>query len=420
MHHTTFTRVAAILSVAAFLIPSLPLPLRAASGDTISLGKIVIEQEHPTGQLYGWTLINAEHQDFKGHDRSKEVNIPAGSYTFFIDQPDGYTTEVRIYDGLELVKTADSPQISFTYDGTKALRIFVHFALTYAGQVNVVSTPTGIPYELRGPNGIVLNDVTPKSYDSMPIGQYSVRYSPEGCGATPPKSDELIYEGRVDFSITLQCAALQHIVEQKKESSQYVTTTVNGQEVVLHDVPVTSWFAVYVSSVARRGIMSGYKNVDGTPSDKFGPENPVTLAEVAKIMHRLAGIEEVHSAAGALNTSAVGWASNFIASAEGRDWVVYVDTSVEVNRPATRAEVLQTMLQALDIPLKWPTGKLFSDVSRRTLYAAAVETAAGDGIVSGKTGTGGTVFEPSASINRAELAKIVTKAMEKYKLQTAN
>ena len=51
---------------------------------------------------------------------------------------------------------------------------------------------------------------------------------------------------------------------------------------MLRDVPLEAWFASYVREVGSRGIMSGYKDEEGKPTDFFGPENWVTLEEVAK------------------------------------------------------------------------------------------------------------------------------------------
>lgn len=424
MPTTTFRRAATFLTLCTLLSSSVPFPVIASSGDTLPQGNIIIEQQHPKGKLMGWTLVNTGDLMIKDNVKSRTVSVPVGSYTLFIDQPQGYLTDIRIYKGSELLKTSDSPQISFSYAAGDDLKVFIHFQLAFSGQVNVVSTPKGVPFELRGPEGLIMKDVTPKSYDAMPIGLYSVRYIPEGCTETPPKSDELRDEQRIDFSVTLKCDVLQKQEEEDKASDYHITTEMNGTKVVYEDVPTTAWFATYVSSVSRRGIMSGYQNGDGTPSNSFGPDNPVTLAEVAKIVHGLAGLDELHGAAGiALNQSAGGWSAGYIASAEARDWLVFVTTDVDVNRPAMRGEVLVTLYQALDIPLPWPSGSLFGDVTRRTPYAGAIELAAHDGVVAGKMGGSGStipVFEPESTINRAEMAKIVTLAMDKYKLKASS
>ena len=59
------------------------------------------------------------------------------------------------------------------------------------------------------------------------------------------------------------------------------------------------------------------------------------------------------------------------------------------------------------------------DASDGDTFRPVVETAAGDGIVSGTVSSSGAslpAFGPSTSINRAELAKILTLAMGKYRV----
>ncbi|MFA6039049.1 MAG: S-layer homology domain-containing protein [Candidatus Peribacteraceae bacterium] len=398
------------------------LPAFAASGDTVPTGIITIEQTPVYGITWKWTLLNTDHASFTGNKETEQVNIPAGSYTLFFDSPKGYTTAVQLLQGDTVLQKAESPQLTFTYDGSASLRIKVAYTLFYKGQVNVVSTPKGIPFEMRGPNLIVLPGVTPQSFPDMPIGQYSVRYFPEGCTATPPRSDELKYESRVDFSVTLSCDGVKAMEEKRSESTKFVNTSVGEDVIVLRDVPTDAWFATYVNSVVRRGIMAGYKNDDGSPSDRFGPTEPVTLAQLAKIAHEISGLDESRTTSFPVNMSAYGWMQTYIASAEANDWLVFTDSGADVNRPATRGEVLVTLLQALDIPLKWPRGNMFSDVYRRTPYAGAIETAAAAGVVAGtldNTGKLTGAFGPVNSVNRAEMAKIVMMAIEKYKLSVS-
>lgn len=409
------------LTFSFLLVSSAPaLPALAASGDTLPTVHVTVEQSPVFGVTWHWTLLNTDETSFTGNKKTEEVSIPAGSYTFFIDSPKGYVTKLEMYQGSEIVKTSEAPQLSFAYDGTALLRIVVSFKLQYSGQVNVVSTPKGVSFELRGPNQIVLTGTTPQSFSEMPIGLYSTRYLPEGCAATPFRSDELKYEGRVDFSVTLNCDGIKAVVEKQTDSKRYVNTTIDGTVVVLRDVPADSWFATYVNGVVRRGIITGYRNDDGTHGDRFGPEDSVTLAQLAKIAHELSGTDETLVTAPPVNPSAVGWSQAYVASAEAHDWTVFTDSGADVNRSATRGEVLTTLLQALDIPLKWPKGKMFTDVTGRTPNASAIETAAAVGVVSGQSDNSGKLtgaFEPLSSVNRAEMAKIVMQSIEKFKLK---
>ena len=120
-----------------------------------------------------------------------------------------------------------------------------------------------------------------------------------------------------------------------------------------------------------------------------------------------------------INTKAQGaWYSPYIASAEDQGWTIYSSATVDPNRPATRGEVLVTLLQALDVPLAWQTGTVFTDVNRRTAYAGAIETASAAGLVDGRKDANGNLtneFGPADPINRAELAKILSQMIDTYK-----
>ena len=79
-------------------------------------------------------------------------------------------------------------------------------------------------------------------------------------------------------------------------------------------------------------------------------------------------------------------------------------------------------MQAFDVPLKWQKGNVFVDVPVTHPYAAAIETAAGDEVIAGRTDAAGKstgTFDPDASITRAEIAKIITTILDTYKSPTS-
>ncbi|MBI2117890.1 S-layer homology domain-containing protein [Candidatus Peregrinibacteria bacterium] len=91
--------------------------------------------------------------------------------------------------------------------------------------------------------------------------------------------------------------------------------------------------------------------------------------------------------------------------------------------PATRGEVVVTLLHALDIPLHWPKGKLFSDVAIGTAFAAAIETAVQEHIVRGYADADGKptgTFGPEDPVNRAEMAKIINQVLERLRTEVAS
>lgn len=56
------------------------------------------------------------------------------------------------------------------------------------------------------------------------------------------------------------------------------------------DVPATAWFAPYVLTTAKKGLLSGYKDAAGNPTGKYGPSDLVTRAQAAKAFINAAGV----------------------------------------------------------------------------------------------------------------------------------
>jgi hypothetical protein len=263
--------------------------------------------------------------------------------------------------------------------------------------------------------------VTPEEYLQMPIGNYSVQYKPQGCDQPSAKSTKLEKSGSAYFMIEIVCKDFRPVTEKKAET---VSADIGNQTIVFTDVPTDAWFAPYVMTIAKRGIMSGYTNFDGSLNGIFGAGDPVTIAQLAKIAHETIKLDENTVTAFPINPNAQrGWFKNYIASAEEQGWVVFVDGTVDPNRPATRGEVLMTLLQIFDIPMQWTKGTRFTDVPKKTPYASAIETAAAEGIVSGSANADGTptgLFHPNDPITRAEMAKILIQVHEKYQQESSS
>lgn len=380
-------------------------------------GVITIEQEPAQGFSGSWKILGNTGNEYTGSTLSEVLtNVPAGLYTVFVTPPSGASTSVRVYENGASVKFVTVPQASLRVDNGSAIRVSIHYQFTKLGIVSVTSDPLGIPYTVSGPNGFTDKDVTPKSYEAQPEGQYKVQFlPPSGCGAPPAKGNMLEAGSRASFSVTLNCKAADALRARQSTNGvggtgDFVTVTVNGNSVTLRDVGQGTWFATAVASVTKTGVMAGYRDADGNPLGIFGPENPVTAAELAKIAHAVAGLDDVSGGQQPINARAQeGWFSSVIASAEQRGWTIYADGGINPLRPATRGEVLVTLLQAVDKPLSWGKGNVFTDVSARTPYASAIETAAALKWVTGKTDDAGLkIFSPNDPINRAELAKILT------------
>lgn len=414
--HPLLTRASLLIIALIALAPSLPLSAQEEAPPPAE-GTIIVQQVSDIKAVGSWTMLRPNHESFDRTDASLTMpNMIPGRYSFFATPPKGTTATTKVYLGDDVLISSDTQQISFDLKDKMTLTVVVTYDLTIFGKVGVSSDPHGVPFELRGPNGLYEAGVTPAEFPTFPIGNYSVTYKPEGCPQPPATSDLLEKDSRIDFMVQIVCSTLRQV--QGNSSSTHVQTDVDGEVVTFNDVPVTAWYAPYIATVVKRNIMSGFTDAAGKSTGMFGPGDPVTIAQLAKITHTMMKLDEKLVTGAPLNRLAIGqWFTRYVASAEENGWLVFVDGTVDPHRPATRGEVVVTFLQALDIPVRWAKGKTFTDVNRRTPWANAIETAATEEIVSGGKDASGNdtgLFHPLDPITRAETAKILIRIREKY------
>ncbi|MFA6523156.1 MAG: S-layer homology domain-containing protein [Candidatus Peribacteraceae bacterium] len=189
---------------------------------------------------------------------------------------------------------------------------------------------------------------------------------------------------------------------------------VNETPVLYADVPLSAWYAPYVSYAVEENIATGYADETGRLTGEFGVTDPVTFAEILKMALKASG-KESDSLPPPRNVSARGtWASVFVAQAESMGLTVFAP-DLDVHVPATRGAVIQTLLEVLGIPTGIKIAVPFTDVSSDHPYAQAIATAAAYGLIEGDKDAGGNpldTFRPDGEINRAEAAKIISLAVE--------
>lgn len=174
------------------------------------------------------------------------------------------------------------------------------------------------------------------------------------------------------------------------------------------DVQASDWFYRHISSVARWGIVTGYKDSTGKPTGIFGPSKTVTVAEILKMALKAAQVDETTcQGTPAFAQAEKHWARAFVVCAQERG-VRLILSAPDLNRPAKRAEVLNVVFDAFgDQPP--PLFSPFTDTVNHPLesdiaYGAALKMISGDKDASGKlTGT----FRPNDAVVRAEAAKII-------------
>lgn len=178
------------------------------------------------------------------------------------------------------------------------------------------------------------------------------------------------------------------------------------------DVPRNAWFSTYVSQAVDAGIVSGYKDQYGRPTGSFGPENKVTVGEALKISLLSAGYDEN------LGVGYGHWAARYLSIALGERFeITQRNPQLNLDRPATRAEVASMFADAFRVPVPMMQSSAFADVSASDPYAPAVNVLAQDNVVGGDTDASGHPigrFRPWANINRAETVKIAMEARAVY------
>ncbi len=400
-------RIRTSLFCTAVAVAALLPVLSRAGGASVS-----VQQKSPIETVGTWTLIYPSSEKIERTGTTAKVEgMQSGRYTIIIRPPEGMDTALELARGSEVIATADHPQVSFEAMEGDSFTLVITYAVHDGGKIGVSSDPSGMAFELTGPDGLKRTGVTPSFFEDFPQGNYSVQYKPKGCPAPPAKSGRMGAERRVDFSIKVSCSTFEPETSRADQKSGIVKTDLNGKELTFLDVPSTEWYAPYVATVARRGIITGYHDDSGAFTGMFGPGNPVTIAELSKIADEMGFVNE-KAASQSFHKAAEGtWFESYFKSAYENGWLVYQDPDLDPARPATRGEVVVTLLQVIDVPVVWPKGKTFSDVYKNTPYAGAIETAASIGLVDGGQGN---MFHPNDPINRAEISKILIQIQEKF------
>lgn len=181
------------------------------------------------------------------------------------------------------------------------------------------------------------------------------------------------------------------------------------------DVTDADWFGPYVSSVSDWGIVSGYRNEQGELIGKFGPGNPVTIAEMLKMAFEAAQVdEEKCGLVPPLLPQAIGhWAAKYVSCGDQIGMRILKNPAIDLNRTAKRAEVIAILHDAFGDRVP-PLYSNFKDTQGHNLEAD-IAYAASRGIATGDKDSRGILlgtFRPEDQINRAETAKLIYERLK--------
>ena len=173
------------------------------------------------------------------------------------------------------------------------------------------------------------------------------------------------------------------------------------------------WYYEAVQYVYENGIMSGLKET------VFGPDETLTRAQFAAIIHRLTGAPEVKYTPkfadvedGQWYTDGILWA-NEIGVVSGYKDSQYFGTNDNITREQMAFMMYRyAAYKEFDISHRADIGS-FIDAGNVSSYARqAMEWATGSGIIAGKVGNR---LDPQGNATRAECASIIMRFIEQYK-----
>ena len=176
------------------------------------------------------------------------------------------------------------------------------------------------------------------------------------------------------------------------------------------DVTVSDWFYDDVRYVYANGIM------DGTSSDRFAPNAPLTRAMIVTILYRMAGSPSVSGSSDFTDVAAGKWFAKAVAWAAANGIVNgYGDSLFGPNDPVTREQLAAILYRyavyggMTAVTLEENLGS-FADTAQLSAYAIqAMNWAVGQGLINGS----GSNLVPKAQATRAQVAAIIHRYLER-------
>ncbi len=174
------------------------------------------------------------------------------------------------------------------------------------------------------------------------------------------------------------------------------------------DTDDQEWYTDYVRYVKDNEIASGYKDANGNPLGEYRPGNAISYMEAMKIALEASGHGQLEGEPSLKNYPA--WGKGYVKEAEALGLNAVQDKAKSLNGSIDRAATVRLILEAFGVSPADIADRFPDIVSSRDRFF--VQKAAELGIVSGNPD--GT-FKPNNPVNRAEMAKMIQKAIEVLK-----
>jgi len=221
------------VALALLLAGSLFAPLTSnAQSATSDGGVVTIEQKHVDYQsvqrLGQWGLatpVGVIEGESEQIDLKKK---PVGNYVLTVTPPAGAQSTIDVYQDGTLVSTSADQRTAngkmVSSGGT--LKFVITYSFIFVGNVSIGSTPSGIPFEIKAPAGVILKGRTPAEFPKSVEGTYAAYYIlPKSCKPVQPISRKLEANNRINFSMEFNCAALTGGTSSSATSASSTSST---------------------------------------------------------------------------------------------------------------------------------------------------------------------------------------------------
>jgi hypothetical protein len=182
------------------------------------------------------------------------------------------------------------------------------------------------------------------------------------------------------------------------------------------DTGLDQYFTGNVAELAALGIVTGMEDASGRKLGTFDPGAEVRISELLKMVWVASGVGKASvppelcggKYARDVDTGKPHWAAGYVAQAEAAGLSI-VSECVDINRSATRAEVVQIIIEAAQVVPPRAQSVGFPDVSTQHKLADFIEHAR---VIKLLKGDGDGNARPDSSVVRAEAATFVKRGIK--------
>ena len=139
-------------------------------------------------------------------------------------------------------------------------------------------------------------------------------------------------------------------------------------------------------------------------ADQYRPDDPITRAELLKIVMNAANVTTAYDAASTYDdVSADDWWAPYVSTAKKKGYISANNSTFRPTDDITRAEAIKILLGIKNIQAMYDESNTYDDISPDDWWAPYVSTAKKLGYISATNST----FRPNDTITRGEAAKMI-------------